>query len=584
MNGKTKMIKNLFLLFIVFSLFACASKKETLDSSNKASSKRPILSEEKRVLFGRTYIDGSKAKILEDFERAETLFQNAIKIDPYSAAAHFELGSVYGLLGKNDLAFKEFQRANELDPSNYWYKLSYATFLQSEQKIKESIKVFKELVEENPEKIELKYELSKLLFGVREYKESIHYLNKIENDIGVNEEISFLKQRIYLSQNNIEAATEEVRKLIDKFPENINYYGVLADIYLSNNLQDKALEVYEQMQKLAPENYLVQFSLAEYHRSEGNQEAYLISLKKAFSNSEMDIDDKIKYFLNFYQVNTNNKEKKEEGLELCERIVEAHPENAKSHALHGDFLYFNNQVEDAKEAYKQTIAIDSSRFPIWNQLLVIFSETRDNAGLLNYGKRATSLFPNQPTVFLLYGLGLSEDKQHTEAIKVYEYATDLVIDNQALKSQLYSSIGDSYHEIGNHVKSDENYEKALSLDPNNVYVLNNYSYYLSLRKENLEKAKQMSLKSNELAPNQASFQDTYAWILYQLSEYKEANKWIDKALSTDGSSAVLLEHKGDIMYQLGDVEAAVKYWKKAKAAGSDSKLLDKKIEEKKLYE
>ena len=564
-------------------LFACSTPKST--SSKKVTQNTVELSEKESVAFGRHYIDGTKEKILGNYEQAVEFYKKALSINPYSAAANYELGLTYNSLKNADLAYQQFKIASELEPSNYWYKLSYATFLQSQGKIEESITVFKQLVKENPTQIELKYELAKLLLNQRKTKEGIEYLNQIEAEIGISEEISFLKQRIYLSENNVEGAANEIKKLSEAFPQEMQYYGILADIYLNNGKKAQALEILQQMEKLDPQNYLVQFSLAEYYRSEGDKENYQKSINKAFSNPSMNIDEKVKYILTFYQVDSKDAKRKEEGIALCKLVTEAHPDNAKSHALLADFLYFDNQREAAKKAYQRTIELDSSRFPVWNQLLVILSETNDIKGLLNYGSRAVELFPNQPTIYLLYGLGLAQDNQHEKAIEFLGLGKDMVIDNQALKSQIYSSMGDSYHSLKKHKDSDYHYEKALELDPNNVYVLNNYSYYLSLRKEKLELARTMSLKSNTLAPNQSSFQDTYAWILYQLEDYETANEWIDKALENDGGkSGTLLEHKGDILYRLEQKEKALEFWIKAKEAGNASDLIDKKIADKKLYE
>ena len=263
----------------------------------------------------------------------------------------------------------------------------------------------------------------------------------------------------------------------------------------------------------------------------------------------------------------------------------AHPENAKSFALLADFQYFDNQIEAAKQSYITTISLDSSRFPVWNQLIFIFADQGDTTELVDYSRRAIELFPNQPTVYLTYGIGLSQQGDNERAIEYLELGKDLVLDNPSMKSQFYSSLGDAYHEINDHVKSDKNYDQALSLDPKNIIVLNNYSYYISLRDENLEKAKKMSAKSNNLAPNQASFQDTYAWILFQLKEYENAKIWIDKAIDNSSDpSAELLEHKGDILFHLGELEEAVEFWKRAKKAGSTSKTIDKKITDKTYYE
>jgi len=151
--------------------------------------------------------------------------------------------------------------------------------------------------------------------------------------------------------------------------------------------------------------------------------------------------------------------------------------------------------------------------------------------------------------------------------------------------QFYSSLGDNYHSLKEHKKSDSLYNLALVIDPGNVQVLNNYSYYLSLRNKDLERAEQMSKKCNELAPNNASYLDTYAWILYQKKEYDKAKSWLEKAYKAGGNkSPVITEHFGDIYFKLQNKDKAITMWKKAKALGEGSKLLDKKIANETLYE
>ena len=114
-------------------------------------------------------------------------------------------------------------------------------------------------------------------------------------------------------------------------------------------------------------------------------------------------------------------------------------------------------------------------------------------------------------------------------------------------------------------------------------MLNNYAYYLSVRKENLEKAKEMSFKCNKLEQNNGTYQDTYAWILYELKDYENAKQWMLKSLKNGSDiSAVVVEHYGDILYKLGDIEEAIIQWKKAKNLGGVSKNLNKKINEGKL--
>jgi len=574
-----KEMRNLILpLCTALLLWSCSGSK---NAAQLPKEKENDKSEARRILFGETYTDAAKEKVLENYEAAENLYQKALDLNSSSAAAHYELGNIYSLQEKPQLALEQYESAVKYDGANFWFRLSYATALRDLGQTNKAIDEFKSLIVKQPKRIELKYELAQLLLNNGKKTEGLAVINEIEEELGVTEEVSFLKQRVHLSNNDVDAAAAEIQKLIDSYPDEIAYYGILADTYVSNGRKDDALKVYEKMQRLDSTNYKLQFSLAEFYRQDEKDEQYRENLGKAFLNPEMNIDDKVKYVLTFYQVDSKNKALKQEGIDFCQKITQAHPENAKSFALLADFQYFDNQIAAAKDSYITTISLDSSRFPVWNQLIYIFADQGDTAQLVQYSKRAIDLFPNQPTVYLTYGIGLSQQEKNEAAITYLELGKDLVLDNPSLKSQFFSSLGDTYHTIKNNEESDNNYDKALSIDPNNIIVLNNYSYYLSLRNEDLQKAKQMSAKSNNLAPNQASFQDTYAWILFQLKEYEEARNWINKAIDNSSEpSGELLEHKGDILFHLGDVDGAIEFWEKAKKSGSAYDGIDRKITDK----
>jgi len=162
---------------------------------------------------------------------------------------------------------------------------------------------------------------------------------------------------------------------------------------------------------------------------------------------------------------------------------------------------------------------------------------------------------------------------------------DYVLDNPGLLSQFYGYLGDAYYQLKNYTESDLAFDNSLKADKNNIVVLNNYAYYLSLRNVNLEKAEAMSKRSNDLDPNNSSYQDTYGWVLYKMGKYNDAKIWIGKAIANLSTiNGTLQEHYGDILYKLGDTENAVKYWENAKKTGEASDVIDKKIADKKLYE
>jgi tetratricopeptide (TPR) repeat protein len=213
------------------------------------------------------------------------------------------------------------------------------------------------------------------------------------------------------------------------------------------------------------------------------------------------------------------------------------------------------------------------------------AEINDNLGLHEDAAKAAELFPTQPEFHYYNGFALTQLKRYDDAIEAFVTGRDLVVDNKQLEGQFWSSLGDAYNEVKNYKKSDEAYEHALAIDENNVPVLNNYAYFLSERGENLDKAAQMSRKSNDLQPGVATYIDTYAWVLYKQGKYAQAKAEQEKAIAAaEKPDGTLVEHYGDILFKLGDVAGALEQWKKAQDLGGASELIGRKVTEGKLVE
>ncbi|MBE0640976.1 MAG: tetratricopeptide repeat protein, partial [Bacteroidales bacterium] len=233
----------------------------------------------------------------------------------------------------------------------------------------------------------------------------------------------------------------------------------------------------------------------------------------------------------------------------------------------------------------KVIALDSSKYIIWEQLLRIELQLKEYSSMHKNALKASSLFPNMPLPYLFGGVAAYHLKDFPAAAKSLEMGVKVVAGDPRLKTDFHTYLGDTYQEIKDHTNSDKNYQKALSLDPNNVYVLNNYSYFLSLRGDDLDKAEQMARRVNELEPGNASYEDTYAWVLYVKGDYANARIWLEKALKNGGdSNDVILEHYGDVLYKLGDIVQAREYWQKASEKGKGSKFLQDKLKDGILHE
>ncbi len=576
-----KLQNNIILFgFLILAISGCKLLK-----SNHINSSKEILSESKRLEFDKLFYDANKEKILGNADEAIRMLKKCVTIWPQNGAANYEL-AMYAFK-KSDFsnAISMSKIAFESDKSNGYYATLYAEMLKINKQYDKASKVFEKIVNDNPERTDWYLSWVNILLMKSDYNGAIDVLNKLEKRNGITEEVVLKKQQIYLRQNKFLKAKEEIDKLIASNPTKGRYYSMLGNLYKANNKKEEALVAFKKAIELDPEDVSTHFDLADFYRDSGDKQKYFEELHYLFSNSEIDIDTKVNWLITFYNVDQKDQETQKSIKRLVEDVVTAHPNEAKSYAVKGDFLFKDKKYKEAREAYLSAIAIDKSKYLIWNQLLVIDSELNEWDKMSTDADNCIELFPNEPAPYLLSGIAKLQLKEPRKAIVTLTKGVGYVIDNKALKGQFLANLGDAYNQDKNNEKSDSCYEKALEVNPNDIYVLNNYSYYLSLRNEKLEKAEAMSKKSNELEPDNASYLDTYAWILYASKKYSEAKTFMEKALAVDGNkNSVLLEHYGDILYKLDMKDNALEYWNKAKVAGKGSDFLEQKILEKRLIE
>lgn len=570
------------LLLCLF--FSCKTAQTAAGDGSKKSQDKG-LSEKDVVQFKFVFFNANKERILGNYDLAETLFSQALKIDPKSAATMYELANIYSFQNNKNQALFFSKKAALIDSKNIWYQLLYVSCLKENKLFPEVASVYERLIKDYPQNFDFYYELANVYLFLNKTNDAVKVYNRIEEAIGVTEEAAMQKLKVYKNNNNFEKAVEEAKKLIKAYPKEAKFYGILGELYQEKGQNEKALEAYNELIKIDSTNAYVHLSLADYYRTLKQNEKAFQEIKIAFQSKELDIDTKVKILLSYYDITENYPELKTDADELCKIIIAVHPDEAKSFAIYGDFLFRDKKYDLARTQYRKAISLDKEKYALWNQLLVIESELNDFSSMEKESKEAMELFPNQPLPYFFNGIAEYQLKNYAAVVSVLSEGKEFVFENNLLLAQFYASIGDAQNQLTNHPASDAAYEKALEYDPSNVTVLNNYAYFLSLRNADLIKAESMSKKCNDLQPNSGSYQDTYAWILYQMKKYDDAKVWLAKALENGGgTNSTLLEHYGDILYQLGDIDSAFKFWTDAKKWGGSSTLLDKKIAEKKLYE
>ena len=576
-------------LLLALLLAACSGSRDLAEAPQKhpAEAGDKAKESEQRARVMALFMEATKARLAGEMGSATQLFEQVLKADPKNDAACFELSKLYFNQQRGEEALAMARKARELDPGNIWYHFLLADLDLQLGRTDEAVKVYRDILDRWPDRVEVYFDLANALAYSGRTDEGRKVYRDLEERFGRSEELVMEEFNMLANTGDYEAARQLLERELADQPDRIDYRGMLAELYDEMGLHELAFAEYQRILDQDPDDSMARIALAEHHYSQGDLGKAYEQLDHAFGDPDLDLDAKMQVLLGFYEMTRSAGSGTGEQEEMLQRTYDligtlerAHPESGKPHTIHGDFLMRDNRFTEAREQFQLALEYEKDRFPIWQQLLQLDLQLQDNEAVVEDAAQAIELFPTQPTLYLFHGIGLSQLGRHDEAVETLTMGRDLVIDDPMLQAQFWTSLGDAHNEAGEFAASDRAFDQALKLRPDDPTTLNNYAYYLSLRNDRLEKAAQMSLRSNELAPGQPSFQDTYAWVLYQQGKYSEARTWIEKALASGGSGeGVIVEHYGDILFKLGDEAGAREQWQRARDLGGASDAIDRKAEE-----
>jgi tetratricopeptide (TPR) repeat protein len=570
----------LYGIMISCLFFACSSSHKSLST---ASGKHNTQVDDDK--FKGLYYNGLKQKILGNYDDAMGFFRECLVVNPASPAANFEVSEILDYNKRPDSSLAYIIKAVNGDPGNIWYRYFYAQNLQDLRRYKDVVKVYEDLIKMHPSTSELYYKLALAQLQAGEYKEAIDTYNTMQQKLDITDpDISMSKIEVFEKTKDYAKAEEEIQKLIKADPSTAQNYDMLGNLYELEGKKDKAFEEYQEIEKINPHDPMVHLSLADYYKTTNQDAKAFEELEKAFEEPSLDIDTKVRVILGLNTF-TNTDSIFNEAMTLSRIMVKSDPTQSKAHAVYGEMLEHNQNLDEARKQYRLAVNGDSSKANYWNALLNIEAELNDSKDLETESSTALALFPNTAQFYYYNGAANIQLKNFDAALTAFKSGIFYVENDSNLLETFYQNIGDASYYTRQYSASDSAYEEALLIQPNNDYVLNNYSYYLSVRDTNLALAEAMSKKSNQLRPNNDAYEDTYGWILYMAGKYQDAKDWEYKAILDGGDRDVtILEHYGDILFKLGDKDSALEYWMKAKQGGANSDLLEREIKDKQLYE
>ncbi|WP_111670499.1 tetratricopeptide repeat protein [Algoriphagus litoralis] len=574
-----KITHSLFLFAALLFLSHAGFAQQTL-------SKKESKIQENKTKTSRYFIEGEKALVLGDLEKAFFYLQRSLEFSPEEPAINYKIAEVLVRSEQAQKALPYAEKATLADPENKYYALMVAEIYTNLNQPLKAAEILDRLTSDGENNQQYNLDLASIYLNASEFDKALVVLDRAEEYFGIREPFTVQKQRIYLRKNDLPNAIREGNKLIEAFPGNPNYVLNLVEILYNNARLNEALTLVSgEIEKYPnqPELQMAAYTLLKEKGELDKANAYLIS---AFESPDLDGEVKAKTFKSMLtEMQTAQRDALLDQMEAL--MLELNTSDALVLEVIGDRKKMAGKMDAAMDFYKKALQIQAKNPALLEQVILnSFGDNPDFAEVETYTIMGVDEFPEAPEFWFYDGVVKSARKKDSVAVMSLRKAIELNSDkNPQLDQVAFGSLANSLYNLGEKDSAFVYFDKALELNPSDDQVLNNYAYFLSLEKKNLEKARTMAEKVVKKYPKNATYLDTYAWVLFQLGSYEEAFQTMDEAIKNDPEpSGVMLEHYGDILYHLGKKSEAISWWKKAANSPEGSEKLSQKIKDGKYHE
>ncbi len=586
-----KSIARYFLIYciITFGIAVQYAQAQDFKIDDKKPLPIPINIEKPSVAVTKganetSFIEGMKFYMIEEYAKALESFEKTLKSEKDNTGLIFQISATYQKLGNTEKAIEYARKAFELEPSKQEYGQMLASLFAKNSQYSEANRIFKMLFDADPTDSETGLDLAATYYSLGKYDEVLKVYQTIEKNMGINPELSHQKQALLLKLGKLNDAIKEGDKLIETDPSDLENYIDQAELLIRNEKPDLAIKYIEKAQKISPGSGQAHILLADLARKKGDFDKMYEQLNLACEDKNLEgaILTKVLYTFIEAMPSESDKEKK---LNLVKKIIQNHPNEPRGYLLLGDLLLQNADKKGANENYIKALEFNKNNNELWLRILALDNDLQAFKQANTHSEEAIELYPNQGIFWYYNGVANYMLKNFEKATESLEEAKRLVGEEKELTLMLNTLLGETYNRLGKNAKSDEAFELVLKIDPKNDGVANNYSYFLALRKENLNLAIELASKLVERNPTNSTFLDTYGWVLYVNKNYEKAKEFLEKAYQNNGGkSAVITDHFGDALFQIGEKDKAIEIWKKAAILDKNIKNLEKKIAEGRIIE
>lgn len=536
------------------------------------------------------YIEAVRQQDLGNYAAALELFRRCHDLKPDAAETNYALGVFYLALDRDTLGLQYLRAAVDREPDNSEFAERLAQTYLYRNRIDEATTVYEQLSRAYADRTEYLDILVRIYERQRDYPKLLETLDRLETREGQSEEITLAKMQVHSLNGNQEGAYKELKSLIDAHPNDMNLQVMMGNWLQGNGKSEEALQVFERVMREEPTNAKGQMSLMDYHRAHSNVAAADSILYKMLVNPSTEPQLRVTLLRNWVQDSEQNGGDTLRIMELFNRVLTLPQTTSEVAEMRAAYLVLKNAPADTlRSAWEKVLSISPENISARLQLVQIMWQDSIDDNVIRECRKATEYIPDEPVLYYYLGLAQYLNEHYDDALSSLRRGVGCIKKETPanVSSDLYGMLGDLLQKLHRPEEAYVAYDSCLVYDPDKVMILNNYAYFLSCEQRDLKKAEKMSYRAITAEANNATYLDTYAWILYQQGRYDEARIYIDRALENDTVDAQpngeVLEHAGDIYYRLGLTEEALSMWQKALPLDVEDKaLLQKKIKRKKI--
>lgn len=542
------------------------------------------LSQNDRKRFDYFFLEAARQQAVGNYADALALYNHTRKINPNAAETYYYLSLYYSQMKQDSLALAYLQKSIILCPENSTYQERLGEYYLSKQLYADAIGVYETISVHNHENTDALRILLQLYQQQKQYPQMLHTISRLENEEGESEQFTLTKMHVYEMMNDPKRAHAELKSLVEAHPLDAIYKTMLGNWLMQHDRQKEAYKYFVEVLKDEPDNAYAQTSLYDYYNAVGMTEEAGNMLDRILLGKYTDDETKGMMLRSFIQSNEHGGGDSTKVLELFNRMLNVPTPSATVAELRAAYMNMKKMPQDSvNAAFQKVIDIAPDNSAARLQLIQNLWNKKDYDAVISMAKAAHEYNPDEMVFYYFGGMAYYQKNNENATLEEFRHGLAQVNDKSSpdLVSDLYMVVGDILAKQKKNNEAFAAYDSCLQWKSDNVAALNNYAYYLSLENRDLHKAELMSYKAIKAEPTNATYLDTYAWILFVEERYADAKNYIDETLNNVDSlesNTAILEHAGDIYSMNGLTEKALEYWKKAYENGEKPKALKWKIE------